>query len=162
MDIRHLTVGSTVWLPVHVDGAKLSAGDMHAAQGDGEVCGTAIETWGKAVLGIRLRRDMQIRFPQFRTQGPLEQPTASRGWHCTTGIGPDLKMAAADAITDMIDYLGMSFHLSPSEAYVLCSVTVDLRIAEIVDKPNWVVTACLPMSIFVGDLVDARVSSPPG
>jgi acetamidase/formamidase len=152
LDIRHLTVGARLWLPVLVEGAKLSAGDMHAAQGDGEVCGTAIETWGSAVIGVRVRKGLAIRFPQFR---PPWREGGPEQWHCTTGIGPDLKEAAAEAIREMIAYLVRDHGLSKSEAYALCSVAADLRIAEIVDKPNWIVAAFLSLGIFATGFTDS-------
>ena len=72
-----------------------------------------------------------------------------RGYHATTGIAPDLMQAARDSIRDMIDHLGSQYRLSPELAYALCSVAVDLRISEVVDVPNWVVSAYLPKAIFV-------------
>ncbi|HXR66813.1 MAG TPA: acetamidase/formamidase family protein, partial [Ktedonobacteraceae bacterium] len=86
--------------------------------------------------------------PQFLTAGPLTPRANTAAYYATDGIGPDLLEAARNAIRHMIDYLQYTYHLSRTEAYMLCSVTVDLKISEIVDAPNWVVSAFLPLSIF--------------
>jgi acetamidase/formamidase len=146
IDIRQLTAGARLWLPVAVDGALLSAGDAHGAQGDGEVCGTAVETTARASLRISLRSGFGISAPQFRTP-PFSGADGAAGWHCTTGVGPDLMQATKDAVRGMIKFLRTSWKLSDEDAYILCSLAVDLKINEIVDKPNWIVSACLPLSI---------------
>lgn len=148
MDIRDLTRGSRLLLPVAVSGALLSAGDTHAAQGDGEVCGTAIETPMTMRLKVGLRKNAGIVRPQFEVVEPLRGPEAEAGYYATTGIGPDLFLAAQDAIRDMIDHLVREYGLEPNLAYCVCSVAVDLKISEIVDQPNWVVSAYLPKGIF--------------
>jgi len=79
MDTRHLTAGSVLWLPVAVSGALFSLGDGHAAQGDGEVCGTAIETPMRARVRLRVRRDVRVSGPEFRTAGPLGASTNTAG-----------------------------------------------------------------------------------
>lgn len=148
LDLKHLASGSTVWLPVEADGAMLSVGDAHAAQGDGEVCVTAIETGATATLRITLRRDVVISAPEFKTAGRLT-PAANVGpWYGTCGIGPDLMSATKDAVRAMLRYLERRHDLTTQEAYVLASVAVDLKITEVVDAPNWVVSACLPLGIF--------------
>jgi acetamidase/formamidase len=148
MDIKHLTAGTTLFLPVEVEGALFSIGDAHAAQGDGEVCVTAIETSMIATLRFTVRPGLQLGGPQFRTVGPLIQRTNTAGWYATTGIGPDLMEAAQQATREMIAYLVRTFALTRDEAYMLSSVAMDLKISEIVDAPNWVVSACIPLSIF--------------
>jgi acetamidase/formamidase len=148
LDTKHLTVGSTLWLPIEVEGALLSLGDAHAAQGDGEVCITAIETGSTARVRVFLEPSRALRGPQYRTAGPLTPTTNSAAWFCTTGIGPDLMEATCEAVRAMIGHLGDAYGLTPDESYVLCSVAVDLKINEVVGKPNWVVSACLPLSIF--------------
>ncbi|MDQ6824088.1 MAG: acetamidase/formamidase family protein [Candidatus Eremiobacteraeota bacterium] len=148
MDTKHLTQGARLYLPVEVDGALFSMGDGHAAQGDGEVCGTAIETPTHAVVRLTVRKDMQIAQPQFLTPGPLAVRANTAPYYATDGIGPDLMEAARSAIRHMIDYLRRTRSLSRTEAYMLCSVAVDLKICEVVDAPNWVVGAFLPLSIF--------------
>ena len=144
MDIKQLTAGSTLYLPVWVDGALFSCGDGHAAQGDGEVCITAIETTMTATLRFRVRRDIRLAWPELETS--LARP---RGRHyATTGIAPDLMEATRQAVRGMIGHLVERRGLSREDAYILSSVAVDLRISEVVDAPNWVVSAFLPLDIF--------------
>lgn len=147
MDIRHLNAGSTLFLPVQVPGALFSVGDCHAAQGDGEVCVTGIECPMRSRLRFRLHKGHRIPGPQFETPGPLTSRWDSKGYFATTGIGPDLLEDAREAIRRMIDHLVRTYDLSPEDAYVLCSVAVDLKISEIVDQPNWIVSAYLPKSV---------------
>jgi acetamidase/formamidase len=148
MDTRHLTAGSTLFLPVFHEGARLSIGDGHAAQGDGEVCGTAIETPMEATLRLTVRKDIHVTAPEFLTPSgaAAEWPVGRR--YATDGVGPDLMTAARDAVRRMIDWLGREHGLAPIDAYLLCSVAIDLRISEIVDVPNFIVTAHCPLSIF--------------
>lgn len=148
MDTRHLTAGSVLWLPVQVPGALFSLGDGHAAQGDGEVCGTAIETPMRAAVRLRVRKDVSVTAPEFRTAGPLGASTNTAGWLAADGVGPDLFAAARDAVRRMIDRLGAEHGLAAVDAYLLLSVAGDLRISEIVDQPNWIVTCYCPRSIF--------------
>ena len=148
MDIRDLVRGARLLLPVRVKGALFSVGDTHAAQGDGEVCGTAVETPMRVRLRFDLRKATGQRRPQFVIDQPPTRHVDGKGYQVTTGIGPDLMQAAKDAVRDMIDLLGREYGLEPRLAYVLCSVAVDLRISEIVDAPNWVVSAYLPRAIF--------------
>jgi len=145
MDTRHLTAGSTLFLPVFHEGARLSMGDGHAAQGDGEVCGTAIETPMRALVRLTVRKDLHLTGPEFLTA----DATVSVGRrYATDGIGPDLLGAARDAVRRMIDWLGREHGIAPIDAYLLTSVGIDLRISEIVDMPNYLVTAHCPLSIF--------------
>ncbi|HEX9038004.1 MAG TPA: acetamidase/formamidase family protein [Ktedonobacterales bacterium] len=148
MDTRHLTQGATLYLPVEAPGALYSMGDGHAAQGDGEVCGTAIETPMRATVRLTARKDLTVDEPQFITAGPITPRTNTDRWYACDGIAPDLHEAARKAIRQMIAHLQASYSLSREEAYMLCSVAVDLKISEIVDAPNWIVSAYLPLSIF--------------
>jgi len=148
MDTKHLTKGARLYLPVEAAGALYSMGDGHAAQGDGEVCGTAIETPMRATVRLTVRKDIQVPEPQFLTAGPLAQRANTASYYATDGIGPDLMEAARNAVRHMIDYLQGSYGLTRPEAYMLCSVAVDLKICEIVDAPHWVISAFLPQSIF--------------
>ena len=148
MDTKHLTKGTRLFLPVEVPGALYSMGDGHAAQGDGEVCGTAIETPMRATVRLTVRKDMQVQEPQFLTAGPLAQRTNTAPYYATDGIGPDLMEAVRNAVRHMIGHLQRTYQLSRAEAYMLCSVAVDLKLCEVVDAPNWVVSAFLPQSIF--------------
>ncbi len=129
-------------------GALFSLGDGHAAQGDGEVCGTAIETPVRATVRLTVRRDLALDAPQLVTPGPLAARTNVAGFRAALGVGPDFTAAARDAIRATIDQLERERGLTRVEAYMLCSVAVDLKICEIVDAPNWVVGAFLPLAIF--------------
>ncbi len=149
LDIRDLSTGSKLYLPVEVAGALFSVGDTHAAQGDGEVCGTAIESPMEITLKFSLIKGANFRFPRFSTPGPVTRHNDEKGYYCTTGVGPDLFQAARDATMEMIDHLSRTYRLTALDAYCLCSVAVDLKISEIVDQPNWVVSAYLPLAIFV-------------
>lgn len=150
MDTRHLTAGSRLWLPVRVPGALFSLGDGHAAQGDGEVCGTAIETPVRVSVRLTVRKDVRVTAPEFETAGPLGASTNTAGWFATDGVGPDLFQAARESVRRMIDRLGARHGLSAVDAYMLVSVAGDLRISEVVDQPNWIVTCYMPTSIFRG------------
>ena len=148
MDTKHLTQGATLYLPVETPGALYSMGDGHAAQGDGEVCGTAIETPMRATVRLTVRKDYPVLEPQFLTGGPLITRTNTAPYYVTDGIAPDLLEATRKAIRHMIAHLERAHGLARADAYMLCSVAVDLKIAEVVDAPNWVVGAYLPQSIF--------------
>jgi acetamidase/formamidase len=149
MDTRQLVAGSTLYLPVQVAGALFSCGDGHAAQGDGEVCVTGIETPLGATLRLSLERGRSIAAPQFRTAGALTPRVDGAGYYGTTGVGGDLYAAAQDAVRAMIVHLTESYGLSREDAYILCSLAVDLKISEIVDAGQYVVSAVLPLAIFV-------------
>ncbi|HLJ81176.1 MAG TPA: acetamidase/formamidase family protein [Ktedonobacterales bacterium] len=148
MDTKHLTRGATLYLPIEVEGALFSMGDGHAAQGDGEVCGTAIETPMRTTVRLTVRKDLLIAEPQFLTAGPIAARTNIGPYYATDGIAPDLLEAARKAIRYMIAHLERAYGLAPAQAYMLCSVAVDLKLCEVVDAPNWVVGAFLPQSIF--------------
>ena len=149
LDTRQLGPGTTLYLPIEVAGAMFGLGDTHAAQGDGEVCGTAIEAPMDVTLRLTVRRDIEVDGPEYDVTRPLERPTAAEaGYHATTGVGPDLMAATRHSIERMIAYLDRVHALEPEAAYALCSVAVDLRISEVVDAPNWVVSAFLPNDIF--------------
>ena len=146
MDIRHLCRGSTVFLPVWVEGALFSVGDAHAAQGDGEVCVTAVEMSARVSLRFRLQKARNLSAPHCHVKGPLTPGLEGTDYYVTTAHGPDLYVNAQNAVRAMIAHLVSSYGFSPAEAYVLCSVCVDLKISEIVDAPNWIVTAYCPLS----------------
>ncbi|WP_231186560.1 acetamidase/formamidase family protein [Haladaptatus sp. DYF46] len=147
LDVKHLTAGSTLYLPVEVEGARFSIGDCHGAQGDGEVCVTGIEAPMTVTARLRLVSGMDIEQPQFETDGPFSATHGDRVY-ATTGISNDLMDASKRAIRHMITHLHRNHGLTRSEAYLLCSTIVDLKINEVVDAPNWVVSAYLPQSIF--------------
>ncbi len=149
MDIRHLNAGTRLLLPVQVPGGLFSAGDCHALQGDGEVCVTGIECPMSFSLRFGLRPGLQLATPAFFTgRSPLSAHESSAGYYVTTGIGPDLMEDARDAVRRMIDWLCREHKLSPEDAYVLSSVAGDLKISEVVDQPNWIVSFYMPLMIF--------------
>jgi acetamidase/formamidase len=150
MDIRQTVRGSTLYLPVQIEGARFSCGDAHGAQGDGEVCGTAIESPMFAALRFTLQKGRVIPAPQYRTPAPLTPRVDSAPFYATTGVSGDLFAASQDAVRAMIDHLGENHGLSPEDAYLLCSVAVDLKISEIVDGGRYIVSALLPEAIFIG------------
>lgn len=148
MDIRHLTKGTKLYLPVFVEGALFSIGDTHAAQGDGEVCGSAIEAGMEATVRLKLHKGKTIQEPRYEIPAAPKSAIESQGYYVTTGHGEDLFQASKNAIRYMIEHLVLEYGMSEEEAYMLCSITVDLRISEIVNAPNKLVSAFLPQSIF--------------
>lgn len=145
LDVRYLTAGTTLLLPVGVDGALLSIGDGHAAQGDGEVCGSAIETTMEIAVRVRTRTDLHITAPHLVV--PTFERTSGTAY-VTTGVADDLRKAAQDAVRAMIEHLVRSHSLSAEEAYGLTSVAGELRINEVVNSPMWVVSMALPNAVF--------------
>jgi acetamidase/formamidase len=148
LDIRDLAAGTTLYLPVEVAGALFSVGDTHAAQGDGEVCGTAIESPMNVVLTLDLVKGANLKTPRFTTPGPVTRHLDAKGYEVTTGIGSDLMEGAKSAVAQMVDLLAGRYNLDPVDAYMLVSVCGDLRISEIVDMPNWVVSFYFPRCVF--------------
>jgi len=163
VDIKQLTAGTRVLLPVWADGALFSAGDAHFAQGDGESCGTAIEMAGT----LRVRLDVRpgqaaergIRTLCFERDdpGPADGSAPPSRYFATTGMCisgegrnefEDVTLAARNAVAAMIDHLGHEYGYSRQQAYALCSVAVDLKISQAVDVPNVIVSAFLPLDIF--------------
>ena len=147
VDIRQLVAGASLYLPVEVTGALFSVGDAHAAQGDGEVCVTAIEMSSTTTLRFTVRKDLAVQETQFSTPGLRTRGSAGASY-VTTANGPDLKENAKNAVRYMISHLQREYGLSREDAYLLCSVAVDLKISQIVDAPNWIVSAFLPMELF--------------
>jgi acetamidase/formamidase len=148
MDIRDMAAGTELYLPVEVAGGLFSVGDTHACQGDGEVCGTAIESPCSLAAKFDLVKQANLAFPRFTTQGPVSRHLDARGYEVTTGIGPDLMEGARAAVSGMIDLLSRRYNMNAVDAYMLCSVCGDLRISEIVDMPNWVVSFYFPRIVF--------------
>jgi formamidase len=154
LDIRDLGPGARLWLPVHVPGALLSVGDLHFAQGDGEVCIAAIETGGSATFRVALGRPggWSPSFPAYEAP-----PRPERRMFATTGIplddrggqgNLDLNLATRRALLELHGWLTATRGLGPEEAYVLMSVAAELRMSEVVDAPNALVSAALPLDIF--------------
>jgi acetamidase/formamidase len=148
MDTRQLVRGTTLYLPVQLDGALFSCGDAHAAQGDGEVCVTGLEAPMNATLRFTVQKGRALPAPQYRTPGPLTPRVDSAGFYGTTGVGPDLYAASQDAVRAMVEHITTEHGLSPEDAYVLCSLCVDLKISEIVDAGQYIVSALLPDAVF--------------
>ena len=137
LDLKELVAGTTLFLPVHVSGALLSIGDGHAAQGDGEVSGTAIETFLSGRFRVSLLKGEQLLWPR------VETPTH----HITLGLDSDLDEAARLATSEMVRFLVEKKGLSREEAYILASVGVDLRVTQLVDGTKGI-HAMLPKSLF--------------
>lgn len=177
MDVKQMQVGTTLLLPCFVEGCGLFVGDVHFAQGDGEVSGTAIEMGARVTLRIAVRKGggSSIKVPHFEGGSQLKT-IAPSSFYATIGmplkesgevapyvtyidgekIGPlsnlseDLTLAARNALIEMIGYIVREHGLTPQQAYVLASVAVDLRVSQVVDVPNFIVSAFLPRDIFVG------------
>ena len=175
MDVKQMQAGTTLLLPVFIDGAGLFVGDVHYAQGDGEVSGTAIEMGAKVVVMTEVLKGMGafVKVPHFRGGAQLKklEPTS---FYATTGmplkpageipiystyidgqkiapltnLSEDLALAARNALLEIIDYMVKERGLTPEQAYVVSSVAVDLRIGQLVDVPNYIVSAILPLDIF--------------
>jgi len=176
LDIRYLGVGASIYLPCYVPGCGLAVGDLHFAQGDGEVSGTALEMDATVTLTTELIKDgpQLHRGPHY--EGPatlLDIP--SRTFYATTGfpikergevppdmqylesskvaelenLSKDISLAARNALLEMIDYISATYGYTREQAYIIASVAVDLRIGQLVDAPNVGVTAILPLDIFV-------------
>lgn len=176
MDIRYIKVGSTVYLPCLVEGCGLAIGDFHYAQGDGEVSGTAIEMDADITVTTRVLRDGPdlSQGPHYEGPASLLSIPSSR-FYATTGfplkaegdiprdieylasakvadlpnLSKDLNLAAQNALVSMVNYIVSRYGYDRTQAYMIASVAVDLRIAQLVDVPNVGVTAILPLDIFV-------------
>jgi len=146
IDNRHLREGSSLWLPVWCRGALFSCGDPHAAQGDGEVCVSAVECDMHATLRFRLHK-RSISAPTYVVP-EAAAPQAQGGYVGTMGIAPDLMDGAKAAVRAMIDRLVEQHALTREDAYVLCSLAGDLRVHEIVDAGVWNVGMTMPLSVF--------------
>ncbi|MEB3210506.1 MAG: acetamidase/formamidase family protein, partial [Leptolyngbyaceae bacterium] len=175
MDVKQMQVGTTVLFPCFVDGCGLFAGDVHYAQGDGEVSGTAIEMGATVTVSTEIREGLgaQVKAPQFEGGDQLKA-LAPEAFYATTGIpikqageippyhtylnsevleplsnlSEDLTLAARNALIDMVDYLVNNHGLTREQAYVVASVAADLRIGQLVDVPNYLVSAIIPLTIF--------------
>lgn len=175
MDIRYLQTGVTVYLPCNIEGCGLAIGDFHYAQGDGEVSGTAIEMDADITVTTRIVRGgpSLTQGPHYEGPASLLAIPSSR-FYATTGfplkgegevprdiaylasskvadlpnLSKDLNLAAANALVAVVDYIASEYGYDRTQAYMIASVAVDLRIAQLVDVPNVGVTAILPLDIF--------------
>jgi formamidase len=163
-DVKQLTKGSRLLLPVAVDGALFSTGDGHFAQGDGEVCVTAVEMGATVAVRFRVLKGAgaarALRGPRFSHAGYFAPPewASPKGFVAAMGMpiredgvneGENLTLACRNALLNMIDLL-QERGWTREQAYVLCSVAADLRISNVVDVPNYVVSALIPEAIFAG------------
>ena len=139
MDNKELTVGSILYIPVFVEGALFEIGDGHAAQGDGEVDQTAIETSLRGRLQLTVRKGMKLTWPRAETATD----------YISMGADPDLTVATRIAIQEMVDFLAATKGLSKHRAYQLVSIAGNVAVTQLVDKPNVGVHVRLPKSIFV-------------
>lgn len=151
IDCRDLVVGSTLYLPVQVPGALFSCGDGHAAEGLGEVCGTAIETNMKASIRLTVCKNhpwVQSPHLLLPPQPPAPAAFPDKGQYATMGVDSDLLEATRKATRAMISWLVTTKGLTRNEAYILTSVAGDLKIAEVVNVPNYGVTMSIPLNLF--------------
>jgi acetamidase/formamidase len=151
LDIRHMTKGSVGLFPVHVPGALFSTGDGHLAQGDGEVCGTAIEAPMTVTVRLSVLKGRSIKSVECDTRTPTTARAEGMGYHVTTGAGDDLHENAQNAVRRMIDWLEAEHGLTRPAAYMLCSAAGDLKIAvpKMGGEHSALVTFHLPHSVFV-------------
>ncbi len=175
MDVQQMQVGTTILLPCFIDGCGLFVGDVHYAQGDGEVSGTAIETGAVVTLTTEIRKGQgaAIKAPEVEGGSQIKDMEPSK-FYQTVGLpikeagevpppmqylesekiknlenlSEDLTLAARDALKKMIAYIQREHGLSAEQAYILASVAVDLRVGQVVDVPNYVVTAVLNLDVF--------------
>jgi acetamidase/formamidase len=138
LDNKELVAGSTLFIPVFAPGALFEIGDGHAAQGDGEVDQTAIETSLRGRLQLIVRKDMTLTWPRAETATDFISMAAD----------PDLSTATSTAIQEMVDFLVSSRHLSRHEAYQLVSIAGNVAVTQLVDRPNVGVHVRLPKNIF--------------
>ncbi len=177
MDIRYITTGTTVYLPCYIDGCGLAVGDFHYAQGDGEVAGTAIEMGGRmtvtarvvddppnlsrgphyagpaSVLGIPSERFYAVTGFPLKEKGSVPADLAYLDSPKIAGLknlSADVNLAARNALAAIIDYIMAEYGYDQTQAYMIASIAVDMRIGQLVDVPNVGVTAILPLDIFVG------------
>ncbi|MFK7867625.1 MAG: acetamidase/formamidase family protein [Roseobacter sp.] len=175
MDVQQMQIGTTMLFPCFTDGCGLFVGDVHFAQGDGEVGGTAIETGAVVTVVTEIRKGEAVNVPSVHVEGgsqikdiepskfyqtvglPLKQAGEVPPTHtyidseeiaALENLSEDLTLAARHALLQMIDYITREHGLTPEQAYILASVAVDLRIGQVVDVPNYVVTAVLNLGVF--------------
>ncbi len=141
MDDPKMVEGTIVYLPVFVDGALFSMGDAHAAQGLGEVCGTAIEAPMKFLVEINLIKGSSIQEPQYENEDV----------YAVTAFATTIDEAAKKATRYMIEHLTKNYGLSRNDAYMLCSLAGDLKIAEVVDVPHMLVTMSIDKNVIAND-----------
>jgi acetamidase/formamidase len=147
MDVRQLIAGSRVYFPVFNRGALFSVGDGHAAQGDGEVCGYAIEIAAEFSCKFIIHKDLNLSKPRAIIP-PQHSSSDGGGYYLTMGIDSDAKKAVREAVKEMIDWMVRDHDLSIRDALIAASVAGDVKISEAVNLPNWIASFQLPKSIF--------------
>jgi formamidase len=158
MDVKQMGAGARVRFMCDVDGALVSLGDPHFAQGDGESCGVAIEMSARAVVRFELVPAEELVWaPNYPAYEFVEPERGERRYIATTGIpvtdsgdnrDRDIYLAAQVAFSQLVDYLAVVYELTPEAAYIVASVAADLRISSIVNVPNPVVSAMIPIDVF--------------
>lgn len=147
LDMKELTRDTTLSLPVETDRGLLSLGDTHAAQGHGELAGTALESPMDVAIRVELIKNAQLGGPLLEANTPLSRHVDRDGFHITCGVSTDLREAARIATRDMIEFLGRSRNIDAMDAYLLCSLCGDLCISEMVNAPVNVVSLYFPKSV---------------
>ena len=175
MDVQQMQIGTTMLFPCFVDGCGFFVGDVHYAQGDGEVGGTAIETGAVVTVITEVRKGEAVNVPSVQVEGggqikdmepskfyqtvglPLKAAGEVPPTHAyidgdeiasLENLSEDLTLAARHALLQMIEYLKREHNLTAEQAYTLASVAVDLRVGQVVDVPNYVVTAVMNLDVF--------------
>ena len=146
MDVRELASGSTLYLPVLNPGALFSAGDAHAAQGDGEVCINGIECPAKASLRFMLYKQQKLQGPLLESPGVRDAGMADECW-IVVESATDAIEAARAATSRMVDLLASHWGFSEVHAYLLCSVAMNLRLSQVVNLPMYTVSAAIAKSL---------------
>ena len=145
LDVKQLTAGATLFLPVEVEGGLFSVGDAHAAQGDGEVCNNGIETSARVVLQFEILTGYRIKQPQLITRGKV--CNCGESHRATVATAPTIELAARDCVRYMIECLVETCGLTEAQAYVVCSVAGDLKISQAVNQ-SFTVSMFMPEAIF--------------
>lgn len=149
MDVKHLVAGSTLYLPVFVEGAGLCAGDCHAAQGDGEVCINGMEAPMTVTFKVSLVKDKPLEGPYIVTPGQLVSPRyAGKPFHVFVESDENPRDACKRVVRRAIDYLRERVGLTRQQAYVTCSVVLDLKVSQLVNVPTTTISGYLPEAIF--------------
>jgi len=149
MDVRHLTAGSTLYLPVATPGAGVLAGDCHATQGDGEVCINGMEApmWGR--LRFELIKNQPLSAPYAQTRGPFTSPRYDAApWHMFIESAEEPREACKAVVRRAIEFIQKRLGCPAEMAYTLCSVVLDLKVSQLVNVPTTTITGYLPEAIF--------------
>jgi acetamidase/formamidase len=148
VDDKRLVKGARMYLPILVDGGLLSVGDCHAAQGDGEVCVTGIECDMTVTIRVTVIKDRHLPSWTHHVAVPARPAAVQPAQHSVAVSGPELIEDARNAVRELIRWVVDEHGLSREDAYILCSLAADLKIGQLVNAPNWTVSACLPLSVF--------------